>query len=80
MARLAPGTHSLAPSKSNSGPCCRAAIKTARTLTATRRCIQTLAAYRRPRTQLRYPKARSAAVLVALFVGRMGDLYVLLSK
>ncbi|KAI0650863.1 NUDIX hydrolase domain-like protein [Trametes meyenii] len=45
-----------------------------------RRCIQTLAAYRPPKTPLRYPKSRSAAVLVALFVGRMGNLYVLLSR
>ncbi|KAI0355435.1 hypothetical protein OH77DRAFT_1424933 [Trametes cingulata] len=45
-----------------------------------RRCIQTLAAYRPPKSPLRYPKSRSAAVLVALFVGRMGDLYVLLSR
>ncbi|KAI9057635.1 hypothetical protein FKP32DRAFT_1762267 [Trametes sanguinea] len=45
-----------------------------------RRCIQTLASYRPPKSPLRYPKSRSAAVLVALFVGRMGDLYVLLSR
>ncbi|KAI0371495.1 hypothetical protein BV20DRAFT_941868 [Pilatotrama ljubarskyi] len=45
-----------------------------------RRCIQRLAAYRPPKLSLRYPKSRSAAVLVALFVGRMGDLYVLLSR
>ncbi|KAI8989843.1 NUDIX hydrolase domain-like protein [Trametes punicea] len=45
-----------------------------------RRCIQTLAAYRPPKSPLKYPKSRSAAVLVALFVGRMGDLYVLLSR
>ncbi|EIW61421.1 uncharacterized protein TRAVEDRAFT_162575 [Trametes versicolor FP-101664 SS1] len=44
------------------------------------RCIQTLAAYRSPKSPLRYPKSRSAAVLVALFAGRMGDLYVLLSR
>jgi len=29
---------------------------------------------------MKYPKSRQAAVLVALFVGRMGDLYVLLSQ
>ncbi|RPD67402.1 hypothetical protein L227DRAFT_538534 [Lentinus tigrinus ALCF2SS1-6] len=45
-----------------------------------RRCIQNLAAYRPPKTRLRWPKSRSAAVLVALFIGRMGDLYVLLSR
>ncbi|EKM48668.1 uncharacterized protein PHACADRAFT_108486, partial [Phanerochaete carnosa HHB-10118-sp] len=27
-----------------------------------------------------FPKSRNAAVLVALFVGRQGDLYVLLSQ
>ncbi|KAH9899426.1 NUDIX hydrolase domain-like protein [Cubamyces lactineus] len=48
--------------------------------TESRRCIQTLAAYRPPRSPLKYPKSRCAAVLVALFVGRMGDLYVLLSR
>ncbi|KAI0774717.1 NUDIX hydrolase domain-like protein [Trametes elegans] len=45
-----------------------------------RRCIQTLAAYRPQKYPFKYPKSRSAAVLVALFVGRMGDLYVLLSR
>ena len=45
-----------------------------------RRCIQNLAAYEPPPTRLRWPKSRSAAVLVALFIGRMGDLYVLLSR
>ncbi|KAI0832854.1 NUDIX hydrolase domain-like protein [Trametes gibbosa] len=45
-----------------------------------RRCIQTLATYRTPKAPLRYPKSRIAAVLVALFVGRTGDLYVLLSR
>ncbi|KAI0722498.1 NUDIX hydrolase domain-like protein [Earliella scabrosa] len=45
-----------------------------------RRCIQNLSAYRPPKSPLRYPKSRCAAVLVALFVGRMGDIYVLLSR
>ena len=50
------------------------------TLETPYRCIQALASYQRPKSKLRYPKSRSAAVLVALFVGRMGDIYVLLSK
>ncbi|KAF9004221.1 hypothetical protein BDQ17DRAFT_1390265 [Cyathus striatus] len=45
-----------------------------------RRCLQNLASYRAPRSQLVLPRSRCAAVLVALFVGRMGDLYVLLSR
>ncbi|PIL37567.1 hypothetical protein GSI_01261 [Ganoderma sinense ZZ0214-1] len=45
-----------------------------------RRCIQNLAAYRPPKSPFRCPKSRTAAVLVALFVGRMGDIYVLLSR
>ncbi|KAI1795055.1 NUDIX hydrolase domain-like protein [Ganoderma leucocontextum] len=45
-----------------------------------RRCIQNLAAYRAPKWPFRYPKSRTSAVLVALFVGRMGDIYVLLSR
>ncbi|KAI0751196.1 NUDIX hydrolase domain-like protein [Daedaleopsis nitida] len=48
--------------------------------TESRRCIQNLAAYRPPKSSLRFPKSRSAAVLVAVFIGRMGDLYVLLSR
>ncbi|KDQ63951.1 hypothetical protein JAAARDRAFT_682725, partial [Jaapia argillacea MUCL 33604] len=43
-------------------------------------CLRNLAAYRPPRTKLRFPRSRCAAVLVALFVGRMGDLCVLLSR
>jgi peroxisomal coenzyme A diphosphatase NUDT7 len=50
----------------------------------TQRCLQTLAAYKPPRPptdpDLLYPLSRSAAVLVALFVGRTGDLYVMLSR
>ncbi|EMD40315.1 hypothetical protein CERSUDRAFT_110918 [Gelatoporia subvermispora B] len=45
-----------------------------------RQCLQNLLAYRPPKQNLIFPKARSAGVLVALFVGRMGDLYVLLSR
>ncbi|KAF9058708.1 NUDIX hydrolase domain-like protein [Rhodocollybia butyracea] len=50
-----------------------------------RRCLRNLAAYRPskesfPQPWLPFPRSRRAAVLVALFVGRKGDLYVLLSK
>jgi len=46
-----------------------------------KRCIQSLASYHPTRRQPpEYPREKSAAVLVALFVGRMGDLYVLLSR
>ncbi|TCD68643.1 hypothetical protein EIP91_010298 [Steccherinum ochraceum] len=45
-----------------------------------RRCLKRLADYTPPKGSLRFPKSRSAAVLVALFIGRMGDLYVLLSR
>ncbi|KAF8324623.1 NUDIX hydrolase domain-like protein, partial [Cantharellus anzutake] len=45
------------------------------------RCLQTLAGYKLPSPpDPIYPLSRSAAVLVALFVGRNGDLYVLLSR
>ncbi|KIK57333.1 hypothetical protein GYMLUDRAFT_246983 [Collybiopsis luxurians FD-317 M1] len=49
------------------------------------RCLKNLAAYRPPKDAfpqpwLPFPRSRRAAVLVALFVGRKGDLYVLLSK
>ncbi|KAJ3847371.1 NUDIX hydrolase domain-like protein [Lentinula lateritia] len=49
------------------------------------RCLQNLAAYKPPKDAfpqpwLPFPRSRRAAVLVALFVGRKGDLYVLLSK
>ncbi|WVW78312.1 hypothetical protein I302_100266 [Kwoniella bestiolae CBS 10118] len=43
------------------------------------RCIYRLQRYRLPKEKRRYPKRRSAAVAVILFVGRLGDLYVLLS-
>ncbi|KAH9833854.1 NUDIX hydrolase domain-like protein [Rhodofomes roseus] len=45
-----------------------------------KQCLQTLLHYRPPKQRVNYPKSRSAAVLVALFVGRYGDLYVLLSR
>ncbi|KAJ3860282.1 NUDIX hydrolase domain-like protein [Lentinula novae-zelandiae] len=49
------------------------------------RCLRNLAAYKPPKDAfpqpwLPFPRSRCAAVLVALFVGRKGDLYVLLSK
>ncbi|KAH8092516.1 NUDIX hydrolase domain-like protein [Cristinia sonorae] len=45
-----------------------------------RLCLTNLANYAAPKTNLRFPKSRSAAVLVALFIGRSGDLHVLLSR
>lgn len=42
--------------------------------------LRNLASLRISRPVLPYPRSRRAAVLVALFVGRMGDLYVLLSR
>ncbi|KAF8805986.1 hypothetical protein BYT27DRAFT_7339260 [Phlegmacium glaucopus] len=45
-----------------------------------KQCLRRLAAYRSPQSNLIYPRSRCAAVLVALFVGRQGDLYVLLSR
>jgi len=45
-----------------------------------KQCLKSLAAYRPPPLQMTYPRSRCAAVLVALFVGRQGDLYVLLSR
>jgi hypothetical protein len=44
------------------------------------RCIRVLANYAPRRRNVQYPRERCAAVLVALFVGRKGDLYVLLSR
>ena len=44
------------------------------------RCIRALASYTPGRQHVKYPRERRAAVLVALFVGRKGDLYVLLSR
>ncbi|KLO08645.1 hypothetical protein SCHPADRAFT_944291 [Schizopora paradoxa] len=47
----------------------------------TRRCLRNLASYRAPKELRRKaPRTRSAAVLVGLFVGRQGDLYVLLNQ
>ncbi|KAK7038466.1 mitochondrial Nudix hydrolase 15 [Favolaschia claudopus] len=45
-----------------------------------KRCLKNLATYRPRRSKFPHPRERSAAVLVALFVGRLGDLYVLLSR
>ncbi|KAF8165916.1 NUDIX hydrolase domain-like protein [Crassisporium funariophilum] len=45
-----------------------------------KQCLRNLAAYRPPKLKMKYPRSRCAAVLVALFVGRQGDLYVLLSR
>ncbi|KAI0089363.1 NUDIX hydrolase domain-like protein [Irpex rosettiformis] len=45
-----------------------------------RQCLHNLVQYVPPTPKMKYPKSRQAAVLVALFVGRMGDLYVLLSQ
>ncbi|THU78981.1 hypothetical protein K435DRAFT_832182 [Dendrothele bispora CBS 962.96] len=47
-----------------------------------RECLQNLASYHAPKptSWLPIPRSRRAAVLVALFVGRKGDLYVLLSR
>jgi len=44
------------------------------------RCLRNLSKHRTKRPAPPYPRAHSAAVLVALFVGRAGDLYVLLSQ
>ncbi|KAJ7890346.1 NUDIX hydrolase domain-like protein [Mycena leptocephala] len=45
-----------------------------------KRCLRNLVAYRPHKPKIPYPRERSAAVLVALFVGRLGDLYVLLNR
>lgn len=49
-----------------------------------RSCLKRLSSYnvrgKNPYTSGRYPLARLSAVLVALFIGRYGDLYVLLSR
>ncbi|KAJ7225070.1 NUDIX hydrolase domain-like protein [Mycena haematopus] len=45
-----------------------------------KRCLKNLAAYRPRKPKFPFPRERSAAVLVALFVGRLGDLYVLLNR
>lgn len=44
------------------------------------RCLRNLSRHRTKRPAPPYPRANCAAVLVALFVGRAGDLYVLLSQ
>jgi hypothetical protein len=44
------------------------------------RCIENLLSYRARRTQVKFPRSQSAAVLVPLFIGRVGDLYVILSR
>lgn len=44
------------------------------------RCLKNLANYHTPHIRIPLPRARQAAVLVALFVGRQGDLYVLLNR
>lgn len=51
-----------------------------RPLTGGHRCLRNLSTHRTKRPAPPYPRAHSAAVLVALFVGRAGDLYVLLSQ
>ncbi|KAF8523974.1 NUDIX hydrolase domain-like protein [Hysterangium stoloniferum] len=43
-------------------------------------CLRNLSKYQRPKPPGRFPRSRRAAVLVALFIGREGDLYVLLSQ
>ncbi|KAF5369693.1 hypothetical protein D9615_010148 [Tricholomella constricta] len=45
-----------------------------------KQCLRNLVSYQCPNYKIPFPRGRSAAVLVALFVGRMGDLYVLLSR
>lgn len=45
-----------------------------------RQCIENLLNYRARHTQVKFPRSQSAAVLVPLFIGRAGDLYVLLSR
>ncbi|KAF9020089.1 hypothetical protein BDZ89DRAFT_1072469 [Hymenopellis radicata] len=45
-----------------------------------RRCLRNLASYRSPKPRMKFPRSRCASVLVALFVGRSGDLYVLLNR
>ncbi|KAG1897712.1 NUDIX hydrolase domain-like protein [Suillus fuscotomentosus] len=45
-----------------------------------RQCIENLLNYRARHTQVKFPRSQSAAVLVPLFIGRAGNLYVLLSR
>ncbi|GJJ11070.1 hypothetical protein Clacol_005301 [Clathrus columnatus] len=44
------------------------------------KCLRNLSAYRAPKLSGHLPRSRRAAVLVALFIGRGGDLYVILSR
>ena len=44
------------------------------------RCLYNLSQHEPVKPNLKFPNSRKAAVLVALFVGRHGDLYVLLSQ
>ncbi|KAJ1306821.1 hypothetical protein OPQ81_007807 [Rhizoctonia solani] len=48
--------------------------------TALRQLAQYVPTYPPPKHPKRFPRSRQAAVLVALFVGRLGDIYVLLSR
>lgn len=43
-------------------------------------CLRNLSSYHAPKMRGHLPRSRRAAVLVALFVGREGDLYVILSR
>ncbi|KAF8627938.1 hypothetical protein AX17_006092 [Amanita inopinata Kibby_2008] len=45
-----------------------------------KQCFHNLASYYAPKPRIPFPRSRCAAVLVALFVGRAGDIYVLLSR
>ncbi|KAF8886963.1 NUDIX hydrolase domain-like protein [Infundibulicybe gibba] len=45
-----------------------------------KRCLRNLVSYQPKPLHFKIPKSRCAAVLVALFVGRKGDLHVLLSR
>ena len=53
---------------------------TSRSAHCSDRCIRALANYTPRRQNVKYAREMCAAVLVALFVGRKGDLYVLLSR
>ncbi|KAG8683633.1 hypothetical protein FRC09_015948 [Ceratobasidium sp. 395] len=48
--------------------------------TALQQLLDHKPAYPPPGKPVRFPRSRQAAVLVALFVGRLGDIYVLLSR
>lgn len=45
-----------------------------------KQCIKNLLSYRAKHARVKFPLSQSAAVLVPLFIGRAGDLYVLLSR